>query len=192
MTIYRGHGFSSKMPSGWVDRSTITLMGPTAPDGFGANLVVTRQPLPSGTSATAWATEQLAGLPDEVDAFEPSDQRAVVFGGRPLYQSLHRIRIGERWIHQVQTYLVVERGAEAEGFVITGSASPLAFDAAMPMFKQFTEALSPSRWQGGRGLAHRLRGRPPLLRLPPRRHGSPCPWSRRILRGPRGAPRPEG
>ena len=148
MVAYTGHGFRSQLPPGWVDRSTITLLGPTAEDGFGANIVVTRQPLPLGTSPTDFGEAQVAGLEREVEEVRVQDQRSASFRGRALFQRLHLLRVGDRWVQQVQTYLVVERGAAAEGFVITGSASPTAFDEVMPMFKQFVEAFEPTELGG--------------------------------------------
>jgi len=139
MTNFWANGFRSKLLPGWQDRSTITLVGPTAADGFAANIVVTRQPVAAGTSATHFGQEQVEGLAKEVGEIQVQDKRTVQLKGRELYQQMHTFRVGEHLVKQVQTYLVGELGGETIGFVITGSASPAAFNNVMPMFKRFVE-----------------------------------------------------
>ena len=143
MHRFRANGFTSETLDGWEDRSTLTLVGPTSADGFAANLVVTRQALPAGASATDFGRTQAEALAAEVDELVTEDERTVHRDGRELFQRLHRFRVGDRPIRQVQTYLVCAFSRGCVCFVITGSASPDAFDGVMPAFARFVERFEP-------------------------------------------------
>ena len=139
MPLFRANGFTSEIPRGWEDRSTIVVMGPVAADGFGANITVTRQALPEGTGAEAFGREQTDALAAEVDGLAIDDERTVERAGRTLFQRMHRFRIDGRPVVQVQTYLVHARAADTVGYVVTGTASPEAFDGCVPAFRRFVE-----------------------------------------------------
>ena len=86
MKTFRANGFDSVQPDGWQDRSTITLVGPVAQDGFASNLVVTRQLLIDSTTLSEFAKAQLATLAVEVQELDIADEREVELNGRTLYQ----------------------------------------------------------------------------------------------------------
>ena len=143
MPKFVGNGVRSIIPEGWVDRSTLTLVGPTSPDGFAVNIVVTRQPVEPGTDVTAFGKAQVKDLAEQFDDIRVDDERTVRFKGRPIFQRMHALRLGERWVQQVQTYFV--RGPNppdglTEGYVVTGTASMDTFDQYKDAFKRFTEA----------------------------------------------------
>ena len=137
------HGFHSTLPSGWEDRSTLTLIGPTAPDGFATNIVVTRQAVPPGTNVTAFGETQVEALKSEIEDIQVLDERTTELKGRAIFQRMHVLRVGEQSVQQIQTYFVIEVAGQTEGIVITGSSSPEAFDAAVPAFKVFVEDFEP-------------------------------------------------
>lgn len=143
MSTFRANGFDSVLPAGWVDRSTIALVGPTSSDGFAANIVVTRQPLAKGTTATRFARAQLEALEAEIGEVKVDDERTARFKDREVFQRVHAIRADDRWIRQLQSYFAVELDGETVGFVITGSATPNAFDRVLPDFKRFIEMFEP-------------------------------------------------
>lgn len=140
MRTFIANDFKSETPVGWEDRSTITLVGPVH-NGFASNIVVTRQPLPKGTSVTEFATTQLDQLAKEVPSLLIEDERSANLNGRELYQRLHQFDASDNMaIKQVQTYLVHTFASGTVGLVITGTSAPDGFDAAMPAFKQFVNA----------------------------------------------------
>lgn len=140
MSTFIANDFKSEAPLGWEDRSTITLVGPVN-NGFASNIVVTRQPLPTGTSVTEFATSQLEQLAKEVPSLKIEDERSANLNGRDLFQRLHQFDASDNMvIKQVQTYLVHAFASGTVGLVITGTSSPDGFDAAMPAFKQFVDA----------------------------------------------------
>jgi len=139
MNKFIANGFQSEAPTGWDDRSTITLVGPTT-HGIASNIVVTRMPLPDGTTVTDFAANQLDALAREVVDLQIEDERNTERHGRPLVQRLHQFSSGDQNIKQVQTYLVHAYQTGTVGLVITGTSSPQGFDSAMPAFKQFVDA----------------------------------------------------
>ena len=143
MKTFRANGFNSIQPDGWEDRSTLTLVGPLSGDGFASNIVITRQYLQSNSSLAQFAKVQLATLEEEVQDLDIADEREVTLNGRTIYQRLHRFSVGKQRVSQVQTYLEIEVGNRLTVFVITGTTSPQAFDAAMPAFKLFVENFEP-------------------------------------------------
>ena len=143
MAEFLGNGLRSQAPDGWADRSTLTLVGPTAQDGFAANIVVTRQVLPIPMDAPTFGRNDLAALRNEVEELRVDDERTVRLRGRLVFQRLHAVRMGPRWVQQLQTYLVRpsrDRTSPIEGFVITASASPEAFGEQVANFRLFTES----------------------------------------------------
>lgn len=139
MKTFQANGFDSVQPDGWQDRSTLTLVGPVAGDGFASNIVVTQQPVDSTTSVTQFAQSQLATLATEVQSLDIADEREVSLNGRKLYQRLHSFTVGQQRVAQVQTYVFAIVDDQRTAYVITGTTSPEAFDAAMPAFKAFIE-----------------------------------------------------
>ncbi|MEL7369582.1 MAG: DcrB-related protein [Myxococcota bacterium] len=143
MPKFQANGIHSIVPEGWVDRSTLTLVGPTSEDGFAANIVVTRQPIDEGTDVTAFGKSQCEELAASFEAMRVDDERTIRLKGREVYQRLHALQLGGRWVQQVQTYFVRgphPRTGLTEGFVVTGSAAVESFDANQEFFKRFTEA----------------------------------------------------
>lgn len=53
---------------------------------------------------------------------------------------MHRFKVGNQAVMQVQTYLILQDSEGSTGLVISGTASPTAFDDAMPMFKKFIDS----------------------------------------------------
>lgn len=143
MTVFRANGFDSELPQGWSDRSMITLVGPTSQDGFAANLVVTRQPLERGTSVTAFGQSQVEAIANEVEEVKVQFERTANIREREVFQRIHEIRVGDRWIRQVQAYYVVDRDGQRTGFVVTGSTSPEAFEEALPAIQHFIAKFEP-------------------------------------------------
>ena len=130
------NGWTADLPSGWEDRSMITLVGETDASGFASNIVVTRQRVDAGTSVEDYAAVQADMMNAEIENLQVLDERAIEVNGVESFQRLHRFPIdGGQIIQQVQTFFL----AGDTVFAITGTATLEAFDRSIPAFKQFVE-----------------------------------------------------
>ena len=75
--------FELPLPAGWSDRTAVTLAAPVASDGYAPNLVVTREPLPKGTSLRTFAGRQMTNVGKALPGFQLQGSRDETVGGRP-------------------------------------------------------------------------------------------------------------
>lgn len=132
---FTANGWSSVLPDGWRDGSMITLVGPTGPSGFAANIVVTRDPRNGAGSVEEFADEQKQAMQVEVGPVEILDERPLQLNGSSAFQRLHRFSIEGLAIQQVQTFL----SSNDAFFVITGTASVDEFNDMIASVREFTE-----------------------------------------------------
>lgn len=132
---FKANGWSSVLPSGWRDGSMITLVGPTGPSGFAANIVVTRDPRNVSGSIEEFAEAQKQAMLAEVGSVEILDERPLSLNGSPAYQRLHRFGVQGLAIQQVQTFIL----SEDVFFVITGTAAIDEFNDMIGAVREFTE-----------------------------------------------------
>ena len=132
---FLANGWSSVLPEGWRDGSMITLIGPTGPSGFAANIVVTQEPGNGAGSVEQFADEQKRAMNSEVGPVEILDERSLLLNGSPAFQRLHRFTVEGISIQQVQTYVYSGKFF----FVITGTASVGEFNDMIDAVRAFTE-----------------------------------------------------
>lgn len=113
----------------------ITLVGPTGPSGFAANIVVTRDPINDNGSVEKFAEDQKLAMKGEVGPVEILDERPLLLNGYPAFQRLHRFSIEGLAIQQVQTFV----SSKDSFFVITGTASIEEFNNMIESVREFTE-----------------------------------------------------
>lgn len=132
---FTANGWTSEMPAGWEDRSTITIIGETDESGFASNIVVTRQNFDSSMTLAEYAKEQAELMGSEVDVLQILDEREIEINDTPAFQRLQRFSVQHKIIQQVQTFFQRQETI----FAVTGSASVESFDKAIPAFKIFVE-----------------------------------------------------
>lgn len=132
---FTANGWTSEMPAGWEDRSTITVIGETDESGFASNIVVTRQDFDPSISLADYARAQAEMTGNEVDILQILDEREVEINGTQAFQRLQRLAVQSKVIQQVQTFFKRDRTI----FAVTGSASVESFDRAIPGFRIFVE-----------------------------------------------------
>jgi hypothetical protein len=135
------NGFSSRLPSGFEDRSSLVLVGPNAQDGFAVNLVVTRQPVSVDTSPEAFARSQLRQLPPDMQQLEVLSEGTRERRGRPVFERHHRVHVNDRTLEQLQAFMVLEPGL---ALIVTASAPQGSLDLVRPAFEEFVDGLEPS------------------------------------------------
>lgn len=129
------NGWTSVLPVGWRDGSMITLVGPTGPSGFAANIVVTRDPRNGAGSIEVFAEEQKRAMHAEVGHVEILDERSMLLNGSPAFQRLHRFSVEGLAIQQVQTFVL----SKDAFLTITGTAAIEEFNNMIDSVREFTE-----------------------------------------------------
>lgn len=129
------NGWTSEIPSGWGDRSVITLVGPIDASSFAANIVVTREWVGNETSVEDYAYEQSAVMQGEVEGYEILDEGSTTVNGAPAFQRLQRFEIEAAELQQVQTFVL----GDGVVFVITGTTTVAHFDANIQAFRSVVE-----------------------------------------------------
>lgn len=136
---FTADSWTAAMPSGWEDRSMITIVkAADAEEGFATNIVVTKQH--AETSVEDFAAQQAHLMRQELAAsgglLQILDERAIEIGGLPSYQRLQRFDAGGgQIIQQVQTFFLAKKTI----YVVTGTTTVEMFDRAIPGFKEFVE-----------------------------------------------------
>ncbi|MBL8149067.1 MAG: DcrB-related protein [Blastocatellia bacterium] len=128
------NGFLTDLPSGWSDRSMITLVGSTGESGFAANVVVIREVLPKSTTLKDYVMQQKKAMQDEIAGVEILDERPISIGNLPAYQRLQRFSLEGQTIQQAQTFIA----GNGLVFAITCSANVEEFDANIEAFRHIT------------------------------------------------------
>lgn len=113
----------------------ITLVGPTGPSGFAANIVVTREAQNGSGSVEEFAEAQKRAMQAEVGPVEILDERPLILNGSPAFQRLHRFSVEGLSIQQVQTFIL----SKDAFFVITGTAAIEEFNNMIDSVREFTE-----------------------------------------------------
>ena len=141
MTPLVGAGLQGIIPDGWVDRSTVTLVGP-ASGGFAANIVVTREPVAPGSTPAAYGRAELESLIQGFDDLSVDHEETTELRGRTVFRRVQSFQMHGRWLRQLQIYMVLVRpGQQWEALIITATASRESFDAHEGDFERFAEAL---------------------------------------------------
>ncbi|MCU0238664.1 MAG: DUF1795 domain-containing protein [Pyrinomonadaceae bacterium] len=130
------NGWFGTLPTGWEDRSMITLTGPIDENGFMANIVVTRDKIEPSMSIEEYAQLQREAMDNEIPNVEVLDERPTTLNNRPAFQRLQKFSLEDQTIQQVQTFVL---GKETV-FAITGTSSIETFNDSIKAFKEFTES----------------------------------------------------
>ena len=133
----RSSGVTVGLPSGWEDRTMMTLVGPRGSKGFAANVVLTREPLAPAKSLPEYAARQLTAMKAELPALTVLDERPITHQGAPGFQRLHRFTADQDVVQQAQTF-VLARGTV---YVLTCSAQLQDFDANLSAFRAISDSL---------------------------------------------------
>lgn len=144
MQSFQANGYSSVIPPGWQDRSVITLAGPTAEDGFMANITVTRRLLKAGIDVRKFGAVAIKRMEETEGDIKVLHQTLAKAGDQEVIRRIHLLPFEDRIIKQAQLYLVLPPVETPTGLVITCSASPDAFESLLPQFEIFMNGFSPS------------------------------------------------
>lgn len=120
---------SIELPSGWVDRTVLTYIGPDAGSGS-PSLVVTRDDLPDGVTLGRYAAMQDAAIRAGLDGVDLVEERETTVAGRPAVRHTYAWTLDGRTIRQ-RVWCLLEG---ATGYAITASAPESEFDELRPLF----------------------------------------------------------
>lgn len=124
------------MPTGWTDRSMITLIGATGASGIAANIVVTKEETGGqAVSVEDYAEAQKQAMAAELPQLEILDERPTTVNGAPAFQRLQRFQIETVFIQQAQTFVLSKNAV----YVITGTAAIDDFNEIIDALRRFTE-----------------------------------------------------
>ncbi len=126
---------SLRVPAGWEDRTTMTLVGPSR-DGFAQNIVVTRERLCDGMGLGAYSLGYVARLREQVPVRELAGVEHVTIGGRRghVRQLAWTASDGDGVVSIRQLVGVVVDGADAYAVVATGTEDDA--EAIEPVFRE--------------------------------------------------------
>jgi len=133
------NSFSTELPSGWEDRSMMTLLGPRDATGFASNIVIVRERIGSRVSVEDYAARQRAAMEREIAAIEVLDERPARINGSPAYQRLQRFSAQGHRVQQAQTFIL----REGTVFVVTCTAALSDFDNHLDAFRKVVDEF---RW----------------------------------------------
>jgi hypothetical protein len=119
----RARNLTLGLPSGWVDRSVLTYVGPDAGHGS-PSLVVTGDDLGEGMSLGRYAAMQDAAVRAGFEGIELLDDRETTVGGHQAVRRTYRWRYDDRIMRQRMWCLV----ADGVGYSIVASAPDGEFD----------------------------------------------------------------
>ena len=131
-----GNGFVTEVPSGWQDRSMMTLVGPTSATGFAANVVVVREQVGPRRSIEDYATSQRRAMETQIDGLEILDERPARINGAAAYQRLQRFTAQGHAVQQAQTFILFDGIV----FSVTCTASVEDFDKHLDAFRRVVES----------------------------------------------------
>ena len=130
------NGFVADLPQGWEDRTVTTIVGPTDSSGFAANIVITKQAVPSKISIDAFAREQLNLLSSTCVGFQLLDACPTTVLHFPAFQQRHRFPADQRMLQQAQTFIL----CDAVVYIITCTATVEGFESYTHTFRQVVDS----------------------------------------------------
>ncbi len=128
--------FQSTLPTGWQDRTMITLVAPIK-GKFAVNVVVTKHDVPTAQNIDAFAEAQTKQMRESLAQFEVIDARPATIKNLSAFQQLHRFQAEAGMLQQVQTFLLVKNAV----YVITGTSLIDEFDDHVAAFRKIVEDL---------------------------------------------------
>jgi hypothetical protein len=125
----RARSVSLGLPSGWVDRSVLTYVGPD--DGEGSpSLVVTMDEVDGGTTLARYAAMQDAAVRAGFEGIDLLDDRETTVAGHGAVRRTYRWRYDDRVMRQRMWCLLVD----GVGYAIIASAADADFDGLRSTF----------------------------------------------------------
>jgi hypothetical protein len=135
MENFTANDWTSVLPTGWNDRSMITLIGATGATGIAANIVVTKEEIGGHVSIESYAEAQKRAMTAEIPQLQILDERPTTVNDAPAFQRLQRFQIENVIIQQAQTFILSETAV----YAITGTAAIEDFNGIIDALRQFTE-----------------------------------------------------
>jgi hypothetical protein len=125
----RARSVTLGLPSGWVDRSVLTYVGPD--DGEGSpSLVVTMDEVDGGTTLARYAAMQDAAVRAGFEGVDLLEDRETTVAGHAAVRRTYRWRYDDRVMRQRVWCLLVDD----VGYAIVASAPDAAFDGLRSTF----------------------------------------------------------
>ena len=138
MATVRTDAYELPLPTGWSDRTAVTLAAPAAADGSVPNVVITREALCEGMGLAGFADGNAYLMRDQVDQFELLSNGWETLDGRRAIVRIVRFQIADSgWFVQLQAFLV----DDGLGYAICGTATEPSFPAAEPLFREALDGL---------------------------------------------------
>jgi hypothetical protein len=135
MENFTANDWTSVLPTGWNDRSMITLIGATGASGIAANIVVTKEEIGGHVSIENYAEAQKRAMTAEIPQLQILDERPTTVNDAPAFQRLQRFQIENVIIQQAQTFILSKNAV----YAITGTAAIEDFNGIIDALRQFTE-----------------------------------------------------
>jgi hypothetical protein len=132
----RAGDFHLPLPTGWSDRTAVTIAGPASVDGYVPNVVVTREALCSGLGLGGFAEGHLRLLREHAEEVSVlSTEETQLAGSRALVRTV-RFRVGDTpALVQLQAFVV----ANDIGYALSGTAGEASFADAEPELRAIFE-----------------------------------------------------
>ena len=131
--------FSTVMPAGWGDRSTVSLVNlQPSPSGFAANVVVLREEVAARTSIEDYARRQIEQMSSQISDLQLLDQRPTKINGKPAFEILQRFAANNLQLQQAQTFIL----HDATVFAVICTAPLTEFDRMIPAFREIMQNLT--------------------------------------------------
>jgi hypothetical protein len=135
MENFTANDWTSVLPTGWNDRSMITLIGATGASGIAANIVVTKEEIGGHVSIEGYAEAQKRAMTAEIPQLQILDEHPTTVNEAPAFQRLQRFQIENVIIQQAQTFILSKNAV----YAITGTAAIEDFNGIIDALRQFTE-----------------------------------------------------
>jgi hypothetical protein len=132
----RAGDFDLPLPTGWSDRTAVTIAGPASVDGYVPNVVVTREALCSGLGLGGFAEGHLRLLREHAEEVSVlSTEETQLAGSRALVRTV-RFRVGDTpALVQLQAFVV----ANDIGYALSGTAGEASFADTEPQLRAIFE-----------------------------------------------------
>jgi hypothetical protein len=136
VSFVRAGDFDLPLPSGWSDRTAVTIAGPVSVDGYVPNVVVTREALCSGLGLGGFAEGHLRLLREHAEEVSVlSTEETQLAGNRALVRTV-RFRVGDTpALVQLQAFVV----ANGTGYALVGTSGERSFADAEPELRSIFE-----------------------------------------------------
>lgn len=143
MPLFQHAEFAFDAPDQWRDGSLVALVAPAVDDVPPANLTITRDEVPAGTTSEDYAAQQLPGLVEAFadQQFQVLSQSNLAGASESTFCRTHRIMLDDEtgMVAQHQAYLI--RGTTALTLTLSDS-----IDRVEESEQKFKDIVASFRW----------------------------------------------